>query len=194
MQIRHGPLAQLGGRGQLEQRRRVGALSRDREHTGPSRDPGGDGGGLHVSGDRRHAMACEEAQELHCFGAEPAADLDADHNESTAPRALEFRVGLEALAPCSGRHCASRLHVGARVGFAASGEGETMVASSASCEAVPKGEAVGDDLDAPLIGDRNVQVHVREPDVACHSGASFTAYPRDGVLEGQRAGGQKRPR
>ena len=41
MQIRHGPLAQLGGRGQLEQRRRVGALSRDREHiTGPSRDPG----------------------------------------------------------------------------------------------------------------------------------------------------------
>ena len=68
-------------------------------------------------------MACEEAQELHCFGAEPAADLDADHNESTAPRALEFRVGLEALAPCSGRHCASRLHVGARVGFAASGEG-----------------------------------------------------------------------
>ena len=123
MQIRHGPLAQLGGRGQLEQRRRVGALSRDREHTGPSRDPGGDGGGLHVSGDRRHAMACEEAQELHCFGAEPAADLDADHNESTAPRALEFRVGLEALAPCSGRHCASRLHVGARVGFAASGEG-----------------------------------------------------------------------
>ena len=123
MQIRHGPLAQLGGRGQLEQRRRVGALSRDREHTGPSRDPGGDGGGLHVSGDRRHAMACEEAQELHCFGAEPAADLDADHNESAAPRALEFRVGLEALAPCSGRHCASRLHVGARVGFAASGEG-----------------------------------------------------------------------
>ena len=76
-----------------------------------------------MSGDRRHAMACEEAQELHCFGAEPAADLDADHNESTAPRALEFRVGLEALAPCSGRHCASRLHVGARVGFAASGEG-----------------------------------------------------------------------
>ena len=139
MQIRHGPLAQLGGRGQLEQRRRVGALSRDREHTGPSRDPGGDGGGLHVSGDRRHAMACEEAQELHCFGAEPAADLDADHNESTAPRALEFRVGLEALAPCSGRHCASRLHVGARVGFAASGEGETMVASSASCEPCQRG-------------------------------------------------------
>ena len=55
---------------------------------------------------------------------------------------------------------------------------------------MPKGEAVGDDFDAPLIGDRNVQVHVREPDVACHSGVSFTAYPRDGVLEGQRAGGQ----
>ena len=72
-----------------------------------------------MGGDRCRAMACEEAQELHCFGAEPAAD----HNESTAPRALEYRVGLEALAPCSGRHCASRLHVGARVGFAASGEG-----------------------------------------------------------------------
>jgi len=53
-------------------------------------------------------MACEEAQELHGFGAEPAADLDADHNESTAPRALEFRVGLEALAPCSAAQCSAR--------------------------------------------------------------------------------------
>jgi len=37
--------------------------------------------------------------------------------------AWAFRVGLEALAPCSGRDRASRLHVGARVGFAAFGEG-----------------------------------------------------------------------
>ena len=58
---------------------------------------------------------CEEAQELHFFGAEPAADLDADHNQSTPPRALEFRVGLEALAPCGGCDRASRLH-SARVG------------------------------------------------------------------------------
>ena len=48
---------------------------------------------------------------------------------------------------------------------------------------MPKGEAIG-------IGDRNVQVHVREPDVACHSGTSFTANTRDGVLERQRASGQ----
>ena len=37
---------------------------------------------------------------------------------------------------------------------------------------MPKGEAIGDDVDAP---DRNVQVHVRELDVAYHSGARFTA-------------------
>ena len=40
MQVRHGSLTQLGGRGQLEERRRIGALRRGREHTGPPGDPG----------------------------------------------------------------------------------------------------------------------------------------------------------
>ena len=54
---------------------------------------------LHVGGDRRCAVTCEEAQELHCFGAEPAADLDADHNQATSPRALEFRAQAVRWSP-----------------------------------------------------------------------------------------------
>ena len=94
---------------------------------------------------------------------------------------------MEALAPSSRRHRASRLHVGARVGFAASGEGGND--GGVKCKLWPcqRGRPLATTSNA---ADRNVQVHVREPDVACHSGASFTAYPRDGVLEGQRAGGQ----
>ena len=31
---------------------------------------------------------------------------------------------------------------------------------------VPHGEAIGDDLDAPFISDRHVEVHVSQPDIA----------------------------
>ena len=67
--------------------------------------------------------------------------------------------------------------------------GETMVASSASWEPCQRGQTVCDDLDASLVSDRNVEVHVGELDVSCDPGASFAADPHNGVLKGQRACG-----
>ena len=61
MQIGHGSFAQLGCGRQLEVWRR--------RRAGPQR-----------RAVRTSAMAGEEAQELHCFGAKPAAGLDA-HND-----------------------------------------------------------------------------------------------------------------
>ena len=47
---------------------------------------------------------------------------------------------------------------------------------------MPEGQTVCDDLDASLVSDRNVEVHVGELDVSCDPGASFAADPRNGVL------------
>ena len=48
MQGRHGPLAQLGGRGKFEERGCVGPLGSDSQQSGPAGDPGGDCGGPQV--------------------------------------------------------------------------------------------------------------------------------------------------
>ena len=80
MQIGHGSFAQLGCGGQLEECGGVGALGRNGEQSRPAGDPGRDGGRSQVGRNGVCAMAGEEAQELHCFGAEPAAGLDADNN------------------------------------------------------------------------------------------------------------------
>ena len=48
--------------------------------SGPAGDPGRDGGRSQVGWNGVRAMAGEEAQELHCFGAEHAAGLDADND------------------------------------------------------------------------------------------------------------------
>ena len=53
-----------------------------------------------------------------------------------------------------------------------------------------KGQAVRHDFDAPLVGDRNVKIHVCEAHVACDPRASFAADARDGMLQGQRTGGE----
>ena len=55
---------------------------------------------------------------------------------------------------------------------------------------MPKGQAVRHDFDAPLVGDRNVKIHVCEAHVACDRRASFAADARDGMLQGQRTGGE----
>ena len=80
MQIGHGSFAQLGCGGQLEECGGVGALGRNGEQSRPAGDPGRDGGRSQVGWNGVCAMAGEEAQELHCFGAEPAAGLDAEND------------------------------------------------------------------------------------------------------------------
>ena len=190
MQGRHGPLAQLGGRGEFEERGCVGALGSDSQQSGPAGDAGGDCGGPQVGWYRRCPMASKEAQELHRFGTKPAANFDADDDQPTTARSVQLGVCLGALAARGGSERAARLDVGARVGLAASCEGRNDGGIQCELGAMPKGQDVRHDFDAPLVGDRNVKIHVCEAHVACDPRASFAADARDGMLQGQRTGGE----
>ena len=55
---------------------------------------------------------------------------------------------------------------------------------------MPKREAVRDNLDAPLVGDGHVEVHVGEADVASNSRPGLPAHARDSMLQGQGTRGQ----
>ena len=48
----------------------------------------------------------------------------------------------------------------------------------------------GDDLNAPFVRDRHIEVHVRKPDVAGDPGAGLATDSRDGMLKGQHARGE----
>ena len=63
-------------------------------------------------------MPRQEAQELHNFGAEPAANFRANDNQAASPGMAELRVGVVALAPGSRIvDCAAGLHISAGVGL-----------------------------------------------------------------------------
>ena len=51
-------------------------------------------------------MPRQEAQELHNFGAEPAANFRANDNQAASPSMAKLRVGVVALAPGSRIDCA----------------------------------------------------------------------------------------
>ena len=87
-------LAELSGRRQLEERVRRAGMRLPGAQTGTGPQLCWDCGG---------PVSREEAQELHSFGAEPAADLQADNNQAAAPRALELWICLVPLAPGGGR-------------------------------------------------------------------------------------------
>ena len=55
---------------------------------------------------------------------------------------------------------------------------------------MPKGGAIRDNLDAPCIGHRHIDIHVCEPHVAGDPRAGLPADSHHSVLEGQGAGGQ----
>ena len=76
------------------------------------------------------------------------------------------------------------------MGFAASRQRGDDGGIERKLGATQEGQTVCDDLDASLVSDRNVEVHVGELDVSCDPGASFAADPRNGVLKGQRACGE----
>ena len=77
-----------------------------------------------------------------------------------------------------------------RVGLAAPCEGADDGGVEGELRAMPQREAVGDDLNAPFVRDRHIEVHVRKPDVAGDPGAGLATDSRDGMLKGQRARGE----
>ena len=65
--------SELGGGGELEERGRKGALSCDRQESGPARNPAGDRGRSGCGRNSRGLRSREQAQELHGLSAKPAA-------------------------------------------------------------------------------------------------------------------------
>ena len=50
---------------------------------------------------------------------------------------------------------------------------------------MPQGEAVRDDFDAPGVSDRDLEIHVGEPDVASDPRAGLAAHTRYSMLNGR---------
>ena len=135
-------------------------------------------------------MACKEAQELHGLAPKPAADLNPDDNQAAASGVAKFGVRLMPLAACCICHRAARLDVGARVCLTKTCEGGNNSGIHGELGSMPKREAVRNDLNAPLIGDGHVEVHVGAADVASNSRPGLPAHARDSMLKGQGTRGQ----
>ena len=131
-------------------------------------------------------MPRQEAQELDCLSVEPAASLGAEDDKAASSGAAEFGISSVTLAPGSSESAAQPGRVFAR-GWVSTRRvrGEHDCCVKGELGAVPRGETVGDDLDAPFISDGHVEVHV------CRTLRATLASPsrqtRDGMLEGQRA-------
>ena len=116
-----------------------------------------------MRGDGAGAMPCQEAQELDCLSVEPAASLGAEDEKAASSGAAEFGVSAVTLAPGSSIVCAAWQGVCAGAGFA-SLKGGPDCCVKGELGPVQQGETIGDDLDAPFISDRHVEVHVCQPD------------------------------
>ena len=96
-----------------------------------------------------------------------------DNDETRPSRARELAVCLAPLATSGGLPCQG---VRRRLRLAGSRNRTDGGCINRELRPVPKGQAVRDDLNATRVADRNIDVHVSEPDVACNA---RTALPAD---------------
>ena len=178
---------QLGSGRELEQGTRVGALGRDSEQCSPPCDPGGLRSRSEVCRHGGGPLTGEQAQQRRSLCAKAAADLDADDDEAAATRPRELRVGVASLASGGIVNGPAGLRVGARVWVAGAGDRRDYGGVEGELGPMPQWEAVGDDLDAPPVRDRDLDIHVSDPDIAGDTGSGLTAHPRDGPFEWQRS-------
>ncbi|OLP73938.1 hypothetical protein AK812_SmicGene46669 [Symbiodinium microadriaticum] len=83
------------------------ALRGDREEPRPVRHGGSDGGRTYQPADRSGSVPRQELQELHIFGAKPAANLRTNDKQAASPGMAELRVRVVAFAPGSRIDCAA---------------------------------------------------------------------------------------
>ena len=91
-----------------------------------------------------------------------------------------------SLAPGCGRHSGTRLDVCARVRLPTPCE-RAHDGGAWGELTLPQGQAVSDDLNAPLITDRHIQVHVGQSHMAGDPSTGFVTDSCDGMLKGQCA-------
>ena len=160
---------QLGSGRELEQGTRVGALGRDSEQCSPPCDPGGLRSRSEVCRHGGGTLTGEQAQQHRSLCHKAAADLDADDDEAAATRPRELRVGVASLASGGIVNGPAGLRVGARVGVAGAGDRRDYGGVEGELGPMPQWEAVGDDLDAPPVRDRDLDIHVSDPEPCPHA-------------------------
>ena len=79
---------------------------------------------------------------------------------TTTTGVCELRVGLMSLAACCSIDSAAGLDIGTGVGLAEPRQGRHDRGVEGKLGPMPEGEAVRDNLDAPCIGYRHIDVHV----------------------------------
>ena len=100
--------------------------------------------------------------------------------------------------PCRLRRAAAVTErPGSRMGLARTCERGDERGVNRELRALPKGQALGHDFDAPVVCDGHVDVHVGDSDVASDTRTGFAANPRNGALKwpcarGKHAAGSAR--
>ena len=147
----------------------------DQRWTQPALAAARSGGGRLAA--RCHARWRRLAEEGGGFSTEPPANLDPDNDETRPSRARKLGVCLAPLATSGGLDCP--------------GNRTDDGCINRELRPVPKGQAVRDDLNATRVADRNIDVHVSEPDVACNARAALPADAGDRVLKWEGSGRQR---
>ena len=106
-------------------------------------------------------------------------------------RARELGVSLSPFAAGGGVDGSARAGVGARLWLAGARDRADDCGIERELRSVPERKVVVDDLDAPRVAHRDVDVHVSDPDVARNACASLPTDAGDGMLE--RIRGAKTP-
>ena len=89
---------------------------------------------------------------------------------------------LDPSCTCSSPERRREAGVGARLRLAGARDRADDYGIERELRSVPERQAVGDDLDAPRVAHRDVDVQVSDPDVACNARASLPTDAGDGML------------
>ena len=170
---RDARIAIVSTRRQLEQRRREGAHGGDSEDAGPALDPSCTCSSPERRREAGRTVSCQVAEvEGGSFSSEAPAYLDPNNDEARPPRARELGVSLSPFAAGGGVDGSAKAGVGARLRFPGARDRADDCGIERELRSVPERQAVGDDLDAPRVAHRDVDVHVGDPDVALGAAAT----------------------
>ena len=105
-------------------------------------------------------MARKQAQPGGGFGSESAPDLDPNDHQAAATGAHKLGVRLAPFAAGCSTERPAWLDVCPRLRLPIAGDRADDGRVDSLLRAVPKWQPVGNDFDAAVVGDRNVDVHV----------------------------------
>ena len=142
------------------------------------------GGVAHSGGGTGGPRPGEEANKGGCFLSPTSANLESENDQATASAAVDLGVRLPAFAPRSIADGPTRAVFSSVMRAAISGHRADERRVNGKLCSVPKRQAVADDLDAPRVVDRHIDVHGSQRDVAPDTRSGFLADAGDGPFEG----------